>query len=151
MPLRQVEKQIGETEYTVGTIGAYEAMDVAVDLVQILAPAFDDPDSASLEKLLNQGADQFIASIAKMALAADKKKVRDITKALAKQTLVKGKDGLPTQLSKVFDTHFSGDFQGLIQWLGFAIGVNFLGFTDGSTSAAKDTLAGWMKEKTAAA
>lgn len=133
--MRTEQKQIGEYEYEVSTLGAFEAARVLLDVLKVLAPGFNSVDDISIEALMEQDVSSLLANVSKMVMAADYDTMKGLMVAMAKQTQVKSATG-SQQLSRILDVHFSGDMPGLLKWFGFALGVNFGGFLEGNVADA---------------
>ncbi len=121
-------KNINGTEYTVQLLPPTQALDLLVDLAQMLGPALDPilSNLGTLQGLLDKDlADVDTAFFGQAARAlcssTDKVKLRAVVKLLGDVTLVNG-----AQLSRVHEAHFLERGLGeMFLWLPFALEVQY--------------------------
>ena len=100
--MRRVRKEIHGNTYIVGTLTTSTALEVLVDLAQLLAPAFDgDAGKVDLKKMMDEKVDSLIPKLFAVAKDADKKRVTAILKTLAGPCVVERDDG-PHELKKIY-------------------------------------------------
>ena len=123
-------KKIGGCEYKVTQLGAIKGRGAFLRLVRCIGPVF-----AELAGKSGKGAKDIDigALFSRLELSED-----DLTffcDTFAEKTFVTLPDGKMPRLDKVFDEHFAGSYSYMVQWLAFAVKVNFADFFDGLSSA----------------
>ena len=63
-------------------------------------------------------------------LTLDEEDLTYFCDAFAEKTFVVQPDGKMPRLDNVFDAHFAGHYIDLVQWLAFAVRVNFADFSE---------------------
>lgn len=135
MAIRSESTVINGSKYTVTTLQAWDALEAALDVAKLIAPAFEgqDPRSVQVSTLFEQDNDQLLASLARIVSAADKAVLRRVLEAMARCTQIQSKDGTHAILEQVFDLHFAGSPDEMLKWAAFALQVNYGNFFDAST------------------
>ena len=122
-------KKIGGCEYKVTQLGAVKGRGAFLRLVKCLGPML-----AGLAGKGGKVADIDVGALfSRLDLTED-----DLTffcDTFAEKTFVTLPDGKMPRLDKVFDEHFAGSYSYMVQWLAFAVKVNFADFFDGLSSA----------------
>src|ERR1700753_1784819 len=149
------ERWIGEHIYRVTLLGAKEGERMAWKLAKLLAPsaaaAADGFASAPSKPNAAQG-EEGVAEMIAMVIGAswgltrlidlvDPAELEAMQLLLAKYTEVELKPDQTPNLAKVFDDHFAGRYDVLMQWFAFALEVNFSSFFAVSASANVGALA----------
>ncbi len=124
MGLEKQTKAIGEFSYEVTPLGAKDGNRVLMKIAKTVGPMF----------LLAAGGGGGVDGIAKSVEA-----IKDMSEAdfewvidkLASHTGVVYPDGRVPRLAQIFDGHFAGLYAEEIEWLEFAIDVNFAPFFRG--------------------
>lgn len=111
-------KTIGKAQYRVTPLGAKAGCRVLTRLTRLLGSALKGGDRTNAMVILGSGLEHL--SEEDFSYFCD---------ALAPNTelLV---DGKTLRLSDVFDVHFTAEYAALVEWLLFAMEVNFGGFFD---------------------
>lgn len=125
MELRQTKsKVICDTEYEVTQLGAIKGTKVFTRVLRLMGPAF-----------LDKSPGKFFDSL-------KEEDVEYLCQTFSPLTLVKGQG----QLDGIFDVHFAGRYDALVQWLVFCLQVNFGSFLEGKgLGAALDAVAPQQK------
>lgn len=110
--INTVTKTIGETSYAVSQLGALQGREALRRLAAIAGPAIEGGETVFFGKL--------VASIQKDDLEY-------FCNLFAKSTILDGK----VPLASTFDVHFAGNYGDMLEWLIFAMEVNFKSFLDG--------------------
>ena len=120
MPLRVESKRIGDSEYKVTQLDAIKGRRVLARLTRVAAPVLG---KISADKPTN------IADILSALGSSLEDDVDFFCDSLAPSTEVSetGSNKSP-RLSDVFALHFAGRYSEMLQWLQFAIEVNFADF-----------------------
>lgn len=136
MAIRSEAIEIKGSRYTVTTLRAYEALETALDVAKMVAPAFEgkDPTTVKITDLFKMDNDALVAALARIVVGADKAVVRRVLDALARSTQVQAANGASAILEQIFDLHFAGAPEEMLQWAAFALRVNYGNFFDASTS-----------------
>jgi len=134
------EKTIGGTCYRVLQLGAKDGRSMLVQLTKLLGPALANGLSGLGESKATEVESAMASALGNalhdLALRLDDREVAAILDKLALSTeLVLGADHVP-RLDKVFDDHFAGKYDELLQWAAFALEVNFGSFFGGSSGAS---------------
>lgn len=138
------EKVIAGTRYKVTLLGAKQGRGMLVRLVKLLGPA----TAAFVEGTLHAKGG-LTASVATGAADAIREITTRITEAefaslsdeLAKYTAVCIDNEHEPQLDRIFEEHFVGRYDVLLQWFAFSLEANFSSFLGGYGSADSKTLA----------
>jgi hypothetical protein len=122
MKFKIEKKRIGIHTYYVTQLDALRGRREIVRLAKVIGPALsvaDKGEEAALAKLVE-------------ALSVDE--FDHFCEVLSEQTVVTGgaHGELEPQLSDVFAEHFAGNYLEMVQWLAFALGVNFGSFFAGA-------------------
>lgn len=138
----QQEQKIGENTYVVRMFGAKKGRTVLFRLSKMLGPAMTGLINGGFS---GQGLVMMLSSFAESAKEEDFEflcdSFADVTKV--KRPVSSG-EAIVLDLSQVFDDHFRGHYGEMIQWLGFAIRVNFESFLPEMVSGG-GTLAGLLE------
>jgi len=151
MPTRAVkDKIIGGHRYEVTLLGAKQGRAMLVRLVRLMGPA----TAGFIEGTLHAKGDLTV-SLASGASDAIRELSQRITEAefatvsdeLARFTVVHLDHEHAPKLDAIFEDHFAGRYDVMLQWFGFALEANFSSFFDG-TASGKSTLAERLKALT---
>jgi hypothetical protein len=115
-----VKTTIGEFTYTVTKLGATQGQKLLVKLIKSLGPAASGIGSGTIGEVL-----------AGAVTNLDPALVDELTEVFAKQTEVLTPEGKRPQLSDIYNEHFSGHYDELVDWLVFCVQENFESFLAG--------------------
>lgn len=120
--LAQKSKSIGGYTYKVTTLPATVGSSVLTKTFNSVGPAFKSADGLG-----------GLETIGSLFEHLKEDTVRFLCDTFSAQTIVTGGDygSKEPMLSDVFDVHFAGKYQDLLQWLLFCFEVNFSGFFAG--------------------
>lgn len=133
--------EIDGFRYVVTQLDARTGRRLAFDLASSVLPAMAElmsalpdakPDKETLAKAIgNQGA---VSAVQRLVAALPPSRLDEITELMAESTAVHGPGygdaGAP--LSRQFEDHFAGRYKAMLQWLAFALRVNFADFFGGT-------------------
>lgn len=127
MAIETQEKQIGDNVYVVEKFGAKQGRKLLLRLTRLLGPAF---------AALADGDDNALAgALRAFAATATEDDFEHLCEAFASKTKVKqtahfasGPKDIETDLARVFDSHFAGNYSEMLGWLLFAIQTNYSDF-----------------------
>ena len=122
-----VERQLGEHVYKVTLLGAKAGRAMSVRLLKLLGPALSSfleglAVGKDGEQALALGAAEAMRALVKQLTAEDCASIMD---ELAKATVVVLDAEREPQLDRIFDDHFAGRYDQMLQWFAFALEVNF--------------------------
>lgn len=118
--LRKTEsKVIGDFEYEVTQMGAVQGRKVFARLAKTIGPLLAASAGAKpdLEKIFGD-----------MLGNIEPELVDFVCDSFAPFTTVTMQDGKKPRLSDIFDMHFAGNYQDMVNWIMFAMQVNFKTF-----------------------
>lgn len=133
-------KQIKEWTYTVHQLPPKKALDLLMDLAKMVGPAFGMivSDVGNLKGVLDKDIGDiktaFLGEAVKVLFSGlDKATVMRSIETLAEVTSVttEGGQGAGANLKTIFDAHFQGNLGALMQWLPFALQVQYDDFFGG--------------------
>lgn len=112
-------KQIGNHTYTVTQFGAREGGRVFIRITRLLGPAIGGGAEGGAAAMIGQ-----------LSTALDESDFDSLCDTFAAATMVTGGDygAKQPQLKAVFDDHFAGRYDELLEWLLFAFEVNYGSF-----------------------
>lgn len=113
-------KRIGTSEYTVTKLGGLKGSEVFVHLVNLFGPGAGGLKSGG-----------WLGAIERIATKLTVEEMRYFCDTFAPLTIVKLPSGKSPKLSDIFDEHFDCNYSELVQWLAFALEVNFKSFFQG--------------------
>ena len=131
MAIEAKTKSIGASDYTVEPHGAIKGRALLLRLVKIVGPSLTAVSQDSIPD-----------AIKSLLGGLSEEDLTFLCEEFSKKTMVTV-DGGELQLSKIFDQHFVGSYIEMIQWLAWAIEVNYSSFFKGA--------AGLLRAGTAAA
>lgn len=120
------EKTIDGTKYRVAPLPASKGLAILTMITKVVGPSLVAAPSLAA---LAGGAAELFGDVCERL---DEAQVERLSKAMAGHTLVEaspGKGGL-VPLGDHFDLHFAGDYGAMLQWMQFALEVNYGGFFD---------------------
>ena len=112
-------KKIGACEYRVTQLGAVAGRGAFLRLVRALGPMLAGLATAGGKVDLGEVFGRLELSEADLTYFCD---------LFAEKTFVMLPDGKMPRLDKCFDEHFAGSYLFMVQWLAFAVKVNFADF-----------------------
>ena len=131
MAFKTEEKKIGPCTYKVTQLGAIKGRAAFLRLVKVLGPMLGgavDQDGKVRDKDFDLG--KLFAS-----MTLDEDDLTYFCDLFGERTFVVKPDGKMPRLDNVFDEHFAGQYIDMVQWLAFAVKVNFADFFDVAVSA----------------
>ena len=131
MALKEEEREIGGVRYRVTQLLVTPGKDLLFRLGQILGPVFARGLQGEAVDLENINVSGMIAEFFDRAKAEDFDKFCSV---LAKQTQFSPGEGKWVPLTQEWEFHFAGRYEHLLQWLKFALEVQFGGFSSGLAS-----------------
>ena len=132
------ERTIGEHTYRVSQFGAKHGRGMLVRLVKLAGPSL----GAALSALAQGKLSEFEAALAyalsqgvfELSERLNADEFSSVLDDFAKHTVVVIGDKEP-RLSDVFDQHFAGRYDAMLQWAGFVVECNYGSFFVGSNGA----------------
>ena len=131
MAIKTEEKQIGACIYRVSQLGAIKGRAAFLRLVKALGPIAGGLVDAKGKQAASLDLGDLMA---RLTLTED-----DLTffcDLFAEKTFIVKSDGKTPRLDHCFDDHFAGRYLEMIQWLAFAVQVNFADFFGAALNAA---------------
>ena len=120
MAIEAKTKSIGASDYTVEPHGAIKGRALLLRLVKVVGPSLTAVSQDSIPDAIRSLLD-----------GLTEEDLTFLCNEFAAKTMVTV-DGGELQLSKIFDAHFIGSYVEMIQWLAWAIEVNFGSFFRGA-------------------
>jgi hypothetical protein len=137
MAIESREKQIGDYTYRVTQFGAKQGRGLLVRMIKMAGPALGGALSAlargnkgEFEAAIASGLSQGIYELAERLTEAE---FASVTDEMAKLTVVVLDGDKEPRLSGIFDDHFAGRYDEMLQWVAFVWEVNYGSFFGGST------------------
>lgn len=134
MGITSEQSTIGEHGYEITTFGAKKGQAVLLRLFKVLGPA--------AAEIASKGAEGIGSALALAAGGIADADLDFVLEALAQNTKVTliahgtaGAQGVPVDLSKIYDGHFAGRWDEWALWIGWGVQVNFASFFGGKALA----------------
>lgn len=132
------ERQIGEHTYRISLLGAKAGLAMAVRLAKLLTPSA----ASGVEGLVGSRSDglgSFAVGIGEclreLSARISVEELSALCAELAKYTTVVIDEEREPQLSQIYDQHFAGHYDWLMEWFAFAMEANFRSFFAGTSGA----------------
>lgn len=139
MAIETRDRTISGTAYRLTQLGALEGRTMLVRLVKLLGPGVGSFVGGAGRGALNpaSGADSVLAmgageAIHELCARLDATELGQIMDVFAANTTVVISREQEPRLSDVFDAHFAGRYDAMLQWLRWCLEVNFASFFGGA-------------------
>lgn len=125
-------RTISGDEYEVTQLPSGRGRKLLLRILRVVGPALAElVRGGDGVKLSEVGADGLASAMQELAARLTEDDFEYAVRELAGATKVRIGGGDPTKLETIIDLHFAGEYGAMLQWLAFALEVNYRSFFDG--------------------
>jgi hypothetical protein len=118
------QREIDGVVYRVTPLPAGKGLKVMQRIAKVLGPVLTSGATAGAGSV----EDAVVRELGAVAGRLSDDDLEFVSRALAESTTFANGHGAQVQLGQCFDLHFAGEYERLLPWMAFALGVNFAPF-----------------------
>ena len=139
---KNVTREIRGFSYVVMQLGAGKGREVMLRLAKVTGPAIGAILAAvpggKLQNILDADVTALGPAVGKIFESLSAQDLAFFCQTFGETTLVYLEENKHPRVIDVFDEHFAGNYLAMLQWLAFAVEVNFSDFFEGAAKPSSD-------------